>query len=187
MKNLVFCLIALFISFQTVKSQEPDSTVIEAYQGDTNAHDHRMHNDHDHHDHIHQHNWELGFAGGLVRLISEKENAPGFHLHVLRNIGKSGKFSMGPGLEFIADEHKHLGAVLSFGYRPIHPLYLGISPGVALPVDSHDEHSEPAFSTHFETLYEFELEHFHLGPMMEYSWSAEDRHFMVGLHLGLHF
>jgi hypothetical protein len=189
MRSLVTFFIAAFIVNGPLESQ---STVTNLIVSDTtrieeNDHLDHTHELHDHSNHDHHHSWEVGFAAGWVRLLSEEENAPGFHFHILRSIGKENKFSVGPGLEYIADEHKHIATVISFGYRPVHPLYLGVSPGIAFPLDAHDEHSEPTFAGHLEALYEFEFDFFHIGPMVEYSWGVEDKHFMAGLHIGLPF
>lgn len=180
-KKFIFIFFSLFVfisSFPQNPSTDP------AVPGRSSDHDHH---DHEYTDHGHHHTWEIGFGAGWVRLLTEKENAPGFHLHVLRSIGKSQKFSIGPGLEFIADDHKHMAAVFSLGYRPVHPLYFGVSPGISFPLGHDAEHSEPSFSSHFEVLYEFEFDFIHLGPMIEYSWGAEDQHLMLALHIGFNF
>lgn len=176
-KKLIFIFVSVFL-FISAFSQNP------AVHGISSDPDHHGHG---YPDHEHRHTLEIGFGAGWVRLLTEKENAPGFHLHILKSIGESQKFSLGPGLEFIADDHKHMAAVFSLGYRPVHPLYFGVSPGIAFPLGQTTENSEASFSSHFEVLYEFEFDFIHLGPMIEYSWGAEDQHLMVALHLGLNF
>jgi len=40
---------------------------------------------------------------------------------------------------------------------------------------------------HVETLYEFEIKDFHIGPLIEFAYDKEDYHISIGLHVGLGF
>lgn len=139
-------------------------------------------------DHEHGHDFEAGFGAGAGYILTEKEFAPAFHMHILKTIGERKKFSAGPGVELFMDDHKHASFVLSLGYRPYHPVYIGISPGFSIPLEKEPgNRSGISFSNHFELLYEFELEHFHFGPLVEYSAGSADSHLLLALHAGIHF
>lgn len=146
---------------------------------------HHTHNDHRHSDY-HSHKSEIGIAIGPGINISESEWAVAFHFHYLRSFGKNERFSTGPGFEAFLDDHRHLSFLWSLGYRPVHPLYFGISPGFSFE-PGHSDHMELEYITHFEVLYEFELENFHFGPMLEYATGKEDSHLVTALHIGWHF
>ena len=40
---------------------------------------------------------------------------------------------------------------------------------------------------HFEFYYEFELEHFHVGPQIDIGFEDNETHYMLGLHFGIDF
>ena len=138
-------------------------------------------------EHEHHHDYEIGFTAGWVIIIQEQESVPGFHLHVLKSFGTHNSFSTGPGLEFIPDEHAHMAVVWSLGFRPVHPWYLGVAPGIEFPLSSHEEEAGPGFAMHFETVYEFEFNWLHIGPMIEYGIGKEHSHFTVAVHAGINF
>ncbi len=137
--------------------------------------------DHDHETHHHP-SREIGLGAGPVYLLGEQEWAPGFHIHYLQSFGKGNWFSLAPGVEWVFDEHRHTVISLSLGFRPVHPLYLGIAPGFSL---NRGGDVEPAL--HLEALYEFDLGPFHMGPMTEYGLDPDDRHLMLGVHVGFPF
>ena len=134
------------------------------------------------HHHLHHKN-EIGIANALVYLVSEKEFAYGFHVHYVRNI-KETKFGIGLGYERIFDEHKHNTIGIVGSYRPINGFGINLSPGIKFK-DNLD--SSIDFALHIEASYEFEINDFHIGPVVEYAYSPDDYHISLGLHIGYGF
>ena len=145
-------------------------------------HDHEHEHGHDdeghegHHEHVHH--FEIGVANGLVYLKNEQEFVYGLHLHAVRAIGET-HFALGVGYERLFDEHGHNTASGVISYLPIGGLVLTAAPGVAFTSAGETE-----FSTHFEVTYEFMLNKFHIGPMLEWALEPDDMHFTLGLHIG---
>ena len=124
-------------------------------------------------------NHHLGFAGGAVYILKEKEFAPGVNLHYnylfrIKNLN----LGTGLGFEAILDRHTHYAANINLTYLPTHALSITAAPGLVFT------ENESAFSVHFETNYAFELEKIHIGPTVEVAVAKEDIHLMLGLHLG---
>lgn len=128
--------------------------------------------------------FEIGFSSGLVYNFLEKEPALGIHLHFIKSLGQSDHFGMGLGYEFIFDDHKHNTVSLIFLYRPIEHLSFNFAPGISFKLS---EKSSIAPTLHIEGLYEFEFNHFHIGPLVGFAISTEDIHASVGLHLAFGF
>ena len=95
------------------------------------------------------------------------------------------RFSLGLGFETVIDEHKHFNSALVFKYDVWKGLSAIVSPGI-LFLKSNNEWDRK-FSVHYELLYEFKLKGLHLGPVFDYSYSRNDQHLMLGLHLGFSF
>ena len=129
------------------------------------------------------HKNELGIANSAVYIIKEKEFAYGLHAHYIRSVNET-RFGIGVGYERIFDEHKHntIAAILSF--TPIEHLALSISPGITFKAPNA---SDLHFGLHFETLYEFEIGIFHIGPFAELAYAIDDYHLSLGVHLGFGF
>ena len=137
--------------------------------------------EHDHHDHYKN---EVGGALGIVFNLKEQHTASGFHLHYTRMFsGKLHNFGITPGVEFIVGKDVHYTLHLMLVYRPTHGWWLGAGPGITY----FQHHDEVDFSGHIETGYEFDAGSIHFGPVIEYSWSTDDQHIMLGLHLGVPF
>lgn len=132
----------------------------------------------------HHPEFEIGFSSGLVYNFSEKELAPGIHFHLIKGVGKSDHFGVGLGYELIFDDHKHNAISLIFTYRPIEHLSINFAPGISFKLS---EKSSVAPTLHFEGLYEFEYNHFHIGPLVGFAISTEDTHASLGLHLAFGF
>ena len=135
---------------------------------------------------IHEHHHgkhEIGLANSLVYFVKEKEVAYGLHFHYMQQIGHS-KFGWGLAYERVFDEHKHntFGVVGSF--RPIEPLSFSLSPGLSFE-DAHPD--EWHFSFHAETTYEFAINDFHIGPLLEFAVDPEDYHISFGVHFAYSF
>lgn len=139
-----------------------------------------MDTDHDHEHHHHRS--EIGIANAAVYFINEEEFAYGLHIHYVHGIGES-DFSIGLGYERIFDEHKHNTMGVVFMYRPLERLSFSLSPGLAF----EDESSHTNFAIHLETAYEFEINNFHIGPVLEVAYDVEDVHLSLGLHVGYGF
>jgi hypothetical protein len=132
-----------------------------------------------HHDH---HANEIGVAQSLVRFVKEEEFAYGVHVHYIRNFSHS-RFGVGLAYERIFDEHKHNTLGIVGLYRPVEKLSLSISPGLAF----EDGNSGVNFALHLETTYELEINNFHIGPLVEFAYDAEDVHISLGIHFGYGF
>lgn len=137
----------------------------------------------DNHENSDNHRNEIGIANSPVYIINEKEFAYGLHAHYIRNL-KETRFGIGVGFERIFDEHKHntIGVILS--YAPVEHLAVSLSPGI---VFNDSNASDLHFGLHFETLYEFELGIYHIGPVAEFAYSADDYHVSLGVHFGFGF
>ncbi len=143
----------------------------------TSAYSQEENHNHDHH------MYEIGVANSCVFFVGEKEFAYGLHIHLVRNI-KHSKFGYGIAYERIFDEHKHNTVGIVGSYVPFKTMHLNIAPGIAF------EDSEPSdfkFSFHAETSYDFNLGNFHIGPLLEFAFDAEDYHISLGLHIGYGF
>lgn len=169
---LFFCSL-MFIYF--VKAQEVDSVDIPYEHHDHPGHLHEHH--HDHHKH------EVGVGVSPVYFVNENELTYGIHLHYIYNI-PSTKAGIGIGYERIFDDHKHNSLGLIVSYRPVENLNLSLSPGIAF---ESDEINSVVPGIHFETAYEFELEDFHLGPVLEFAADKNDFHISLGIHIGFGF
>lgn len=158
MKPLYFLVLLAFT--QTLTAQSPDSHV--------NSDNHKN---------------EIGIANSPIYIIKEKEFAYGLHAHYIRGL-KETKFGIGVGYERIFDEHKHntIGVILSF--EPIEHFSMSLSPGFTF---NDNNASDLNFGLHLETLYEFEIGIFHIGPVAEFAYAVEDYHISLGLHFGFGF
>lgn len=134
------------------------------------------------HNHDH-HKYELGLANSVVYFTKEKEIAYGLHIHLIRNIEHS-KLGFGLAYERIFDEHKHNTIGLVGSYNLFESLHISLAPGVTF---EDVEPSELKFAFHAETVYDFDLGNFHLGPMLEFAFDPEDYHISLGLHIGYGF
>ena len=144
------------------------------------------HDDHDeeehfaHHDH---HVHEIGIGIMPVYFVKEKEFTKGIHAHYIYNIPHS-KFGLGLAYERIFDEHKHRTYALVASYRLVEKLNISISPGIAY---EEEEELISSFAIHTEFLYEFEFDHIHIGPLLEFAYDQEDFHISLGVHFGMGF
>jgi hypothetical protein len=145
-----------------------------AYSQDTTNH---IHEEHDHHRH------EIGMASSAVYLVKEEVFGLSFHLHYTYSFPET-RFGIGVGYEVIFTEHQHNNIGIAAIYRPVEGLNLNLTPGIAW--ESGSNHG-PVFALHFETSYEFQLHHWHLGPTVSFGYDPEDYHFGLGVHVGYGF
>ena len=122
----------------------------------------------------------------MSHLINENEWVPGFHLHYGKLLGEKQRFSVGSGVELLLDDHRHSSVALSFGYGLTSALSVAYGPGLDFPL-AKDAEKAVHLAHHFEISYEFDMDFLHLGPMVEYGFSSEDQHWMVGIHAGFGF
>ncbi|MFC2151373.1 hypothetical protein ACFLSE_02505 [Bacteroidota bacterium] len=140
--------------------------------------------EHEHEEEHHHPELEFGFSAGFVYNLTEKEAAPGIHVHVIKTVSKSDKIGLGLGYERIFDDHKHNAASFIILYRPIDHLFFNIAPGISWLTT---ESNSAKLSMHIEGLYEWEFGSFHLGPFIGIAFNSEDFHASVGLHLAIGF
>ena len=128
------------------------------------------------------HENEIGIANSPVYLLKEKEFAYGLHAHYIRGL-KETKIGIGIGYERIFDEHNHNTICVILSYTPLEHLGLNLSPGITFD----DYNAKSNFGIHLETLYEFEIGIFHVGPVAEFAYTVEDYHVSLGIHFGFGF
>ena len=141
-----------------------------------------------HHHHHDTQGVELGFSAGYFRLKNEKEDAPGLHMHLSRRLQQDGllhHFALGVGGEVIFADEAHYAVMLPLLVYPWRGLVLSAAPGMVFA--EHDGNWESDYATHLEAAYVFELGEYDVGPVVGYSSSSEDKHYMAGLHFGVHF
>jgi len=137
----------------------------------------------DDHRHSDNHKNEIGIANSPIYIIREKEFAYGLHAHYIRSISET-RFGIGLGYERVFDEHKHNTMAFVLSYAPVEHLSLSLSPGITF----RDKNaSDLQFGLHLETLYEFEIGVFHIGPVAEFAYYVEDYHISLGVHIGFGF
>lgn len=150
--------------------------------------EHHLDNEAHQEQHIHETaSVELGLAAGYVNLVDEDEEALGLHLHLLKRLGSEGLcryFGVGLGTEAIFADHEHYAAMVSLATFPWRDLVVTFSPGVVWT--DHEGDWESAYTTHIEAAYVFAVGEHHVGPVVGYSWTDEEEHLMIGLHIGIH-
>ncbi len=148
-------------------------------------------NDHGH-DHGHAHGegdagYEIGFSIGSVHLVEEDQDELGLHVHISKRLGHEGlwgQLSLGVGAEFILGDHEHQALMLPLSYAPWRGLILGIAPSIEWA--EHEGERESAYATHAEVAYVFEIGKYDIGPVVDYSKTSDEEHYMIGIHFGFH-
>ena len=134
-------------------------------------------------EHLHKHHNEIGVANGPIYFINEKEFSYGIHIHFIHSLDET-KYGVGVGYERIFDKHKHNTITVVGSYRPIDKLSINLSPGITF---EDKEISKMNFAIHLETSYEFQINDFHVGPIIEFAYEPEDYHISLGIHIGYGF
>lgn len=137
---------------------------------------------HSEHGHSNHRN-EIGIGISPVYFLNEKEFALQFHTHYTYNL-KNTNFGIGFAYERIFDEHKHNTFGIVGSYRPYDRFSVALSPGITF---TDNESSDLKFALHIETLYEFEINDFHIGPLLEFAYDPDDYHISFGIHAGFGF
>lgn len=130
---------------------------------------------------------ELGVSAGYVHLVEENEDVLGVHAHLLQRLGQDGirrQLAAGLGAEYLFAEDEHYALMLSVAAYPWRGLVLSVSPGVQWA--KHEGETEAEYSTHIEAAYVFPVGEFDIGPVIDFSWTKDEMHYMIGLHLGVH-
>lgn len=133
-------------------------------------------------EHHHHHSNEIGIANSLLYIPGEKEFAYGIHTHYIRYIPHT-KFGYGLGYERIFGEHKHNTVGIIASYNPYVDFYFSAIPGVTFD----DKISQFDLALHLELLYEIEINDFHIGPTLGYSFNPKDSHISFGVHIAYAF
>jgi hypothetical protein len=144
--------------------------------------------DHAHGSHNHEHVNEVGLSAGYVYLEHDGEDAFGLHLHYMRRLQGDGLrrfFGLGVGFETIFADHMHYGILASLAVYPWRNLVLTLSPGLVFA--EHEDEWETNLAAHIEATYGFRFGEFEIGPNIGFAQSGEDRHYLVGIHIGRGF
>ena len=137
------------------------------------------------HHHDHGHNNEFAIALGIIPNHEDEESKLGLHLHYVKGIGEHNQYGIGISFETIFDEHKHNSISMIGTYHFDNGFSIAYAPGILFA--EHDGETEEEFTQHFEFYYEFELEHFHVGPQIDIGFEDNETHYMLGLHFGIDF
>ncbi len=143
------------------------------------------------HDHDHPRN-EIGLSYGASYSINHKEWGSGIHIHYFRTLSDHSKWSLGGGVEQVWSDGSHYNISAGFKYQIIDRMTIGLLPGLTF-LKHDDEHEESSgyksqFAMHTELVYElFHFGKFHLGPAIDYAWTKNDQHFMLGVHFAYGF
>ncbi len=141
------------------------------------------------HEHDHPQN-EIGLSGGASFCPDHKEWGGGIHAHYFRTLGLHSKWSLGGGVEQVWSDGTHFNISAGAKYEIIEDLSLGVLPGITFLKHNEDPGSSfhSQFAVHCELVYAcFRFGDFHAGPAIDYSWSKEDSHIMLGIHLAYGF
>jgi len=149
--------------------------------------------EHEHHKHEHARN-EIGFSGGVLYALGHNEWGDGLHLHYFRTLGLHSKWSLGGGMEQAWTDGSHFNIGAGVKYQLLERLSVSALPGVSfishIETDTQSAH-EPQkmlFTLHFELVYDFfHWNKFHLGTVLDYSWTKSDLHSMLGIHVACCF
>lgn len=146
-------------------------------------------------EHHHARN-EIGISPGVTYSPSHHNWGFGIHAHYFRTLGDHSPWALGGSLEQVNAHGSHWTVSVGGKYEISDRLNLAVMPGITFfkhkhkadHEDGHEHNSKAQFSTHFELSYDLiHLEHFHLGPALDYSWSRHDTHFMLGVHCAYGF
>lgn len=151
------------------------------------------------HNHSHARN-EIGISPGVSYSPSHKNWGFGIHAHYFRALGSHSRWALGGSVEQVSMHGSHWTLGAGARYQLLDRLSFALMPGITFfshdqsghdhaAHEENDPHNDkPKFTAHMELVYDLiHLEHFHLGPAIDYSWSKHDAHFMLGIHCGYSF
>lgn len=154
------------------------------------------------HDDEHHHHGlnEIGVNFGSLYAIDDKGWGAGVHMHYFRSLGEHSRWAIGGFVEqtLFMDNHFAMGVGAKFNL--LDRLSLTAMPGIVFTKHDHSDHdhdhedhshdnsTKTKFSVHTELTYVlFEWGKFHMGPAIDYSWSKDDSHMMLGVHAAFDF
>ncbi|MCB0309137.1 MAG: hypothetical protein KDD48_07180 [Bdellovibrionales bacterium] len=132
---------------------------------------------------LHDQRLEIGIATSPVYFLNEDEFALGLHVHGMYLIQDT-NLSIGLGYERIFDDHRHQTIGVVVGSNIWRGLTLNVNVGATFDENAI---SESEFALHLESTYEFSIDWFHFGPVVEWAYDPNDQHISLGLHTALHF
>lgn len=151
------------------------------------------------HNHSHARN-EIGISPGATYSPSHETWGFGIHAHYFRTLSEHSRWAVGGSLEQVSSHGSHWSVSVGPKCQILDRLSIALMPGITFfkhDEESHDHAAHAAndphgkrgrFSLHTELVYDLiHLDHFHLGPTVDYSWSKDDAHFMVGIHCAYSF
>lgn len=145
---------------------------------------------HAQHNHHHQRN-EIGISTGALYATDHKEWGTGLHIHYFRTLGDHSRWAVGAYAEEAWFDNSHFSIGAGGRVEIIERLHFGAFPGVTFTKHDHDSdnhNSKSKFTIHTELVYDlFHWNKFHIGPVIDYSWSKNDAHFMLGVHTAFCF
>ena len=146
------------------------------------------------HEHTHEHaRNEIGISGGPLYASKHKEWGIGVHLHYFRTLSLHSKWSLGGSLEQAWVDGNHFNMSAGVKYQLLDKMSIAALPGVTFfshnATDIHDTNkSQRLLALHFEWVYDlFHWDNFHIGTVIDYSWTKTDPHIMAGVHAAFCF
>jgi len=161
------------------------------YLGSLSAqvHDHDHDHDHDHnhdphHEHVQEeksylHKYHIGMANAPAYFLDGEEHSFGMHLHLIRML-RDAKFGIGLAYERIFNERQLNNFGIVGTYRITNEWLINASPGISVK----EIEADSDFTFQLETIYEFMIHGFHLGPVFQFAYDPDDTRVSLGLHLG---
>lgn len=151
------------------------------------------------HGHSHARN-EIGISPGATYSPSHETWGFGIHAHYFRTLSEHSRWAIGGSVEQVSSHGSHWSLSVGPKYQLLDRLSVAVMPGITFfkhDEDGHDHDAHAAddshdarrrFSLHTELVYDLiHLDRFHLGPTVDYSWSKNDSHFMIGVHCAYSF
>jgi hypothetical protein len=149
--------------------------------------------EHSHATHEHSRN-EIGLSTGVFYALEHKAWGSGVHLHYFRTLNPHAEWSLGGSLEQAWVDGGHFNLSAGVKYQLFTRMSIALLPGVTFfshdETDTHDTHKpeKGLFAIHSELVYDlFSWKNFHLGTVIDYSWTKNDSHIMLGIHTAFCF
>lgn len=151
------------------------------------------------HGHSHARN-EIGISPGATYSPSHETWGFGIHAHYFRTLSEHSRWAIGGSIEQVSSHGSHWSLSVGPKYQILDRLSVAVMPGITFFKHDEGDHDHDAhtagdshdarrrFSLHTELVYDLiHLDRFHLGPTVDYSWSKNDSHFMIGVHCAYAF
>lgn len=133
--------------------------------------------DHDHHSH---HGIEIATGGGVAFTTEYSGVHPALHLHVIKGLGEW--VGAGIGFEAILSQELHKTLGLFVNVKPFDWLDINLGPGILLATET-----EPAaLALNAEMAFIRPIgKKMHGGLLIDFGRTADARHIVAGVHLGI--